>query len=215
MRLWKKRDEVRALVLKHLASVRTAIEAFDASTRAFFVERDEKRAAELALTTHRAEGTADDIRREVEQRMISGALLPPTRRQILQIVERVDTLANAAEASIDRLLLEKIAVPEEIIPFVLEILEIARAMFENIECAVRLLFDGELKGTMECSDRIEAAEAKIDHIEAQARENLFSLHVELASKLHVSSYLAALVELSDRAEDLADSIALSAAMQAF
>jgi len=49
MRLWKKSDEVRALVLKHLASVRTATKAFDASARAFFVERDEKRAAELAL----------------------------------------------------------------------------------------------------------------------------------------------------------------------
>lgn len=215
MRLWKKRDEVRNLVLQHLASVRCAIDAFHDATRAYFEDDDHEKAAEYALATHRAEGAADNIRRKVEQAMISGALLPPSRRQILEIVERVDTLANAAEASLDRLLVERVSVPTGIVPTILRILETSLSIFEDVECAVRSLFEGKLEATMECVDRIEMAEGSVDHLERDALKDIFSLDIELACKLHVSSYLSALVKISDRAEDLSDAIALSAALQAF
>ena len=215
MRLWKKRDEVRDLVLEHLASVRNAIDAFERATQAYFVDRDYEKASEYALVTHKAEGAADDIRRKVEQALISGALLPPSRRQILEIVERVDTLANAAEASLDRLLVENVAVPESIVPYILQILEISLSIFEDVECTIRLLFEGQVSETMVCVDRIEMAEGQIDHLERDALKNLFSLDIELASKLHVSGYFSALVKISDRVEDMSDVIALSAALQAF
>jgi uncharacterized protein len=215
MRLWRKRDEVRDLVFEHLASVRLAVEAFDGATRACFVDIDREKASEFALLTHTAEGAADDIRRKVEQAMISGALLPPSRRQILEIVEQVDTLANAAEATLDRLLVENVTVPEVIIPYILQILEVSLAIFDDVECSIRLLFEGKAAETMECVDRIEMAEGKIDHLEREALKELFALDIELASKLHVSGYFAALVKISDRAEDLSDVIALSTALQAF
>ncbi|MCK5248269.1 DUF47 family protein, partial [Candidatus Bipolaricaulota bacterium] len=177
--------------------------------------RDYEKASEYALATHKAEGAADDIRRKVEQALISGALLPPSRRQILEIVERVDTLANAAEASLDRLLVENVAVPESIVPYILQILGISLSIFEDVECTIRLLFEGQVSETMVCVDRIEMAEGQIDHLERDALKNLFSLDIELASKLHVSGYFSALVKISDRAEDLSDVIALSAALQSF
>lgn len=215
MRLWKKRNEVRDLVFEHLASVRAAVEAFEGASRACFVENDREKASEYALLTHKAEGVADDVRRKVEQAMISGALLPPSRRQILEIVEQVDTLANAAEATLDRLLVENVDIPEVIVPYVLRIVEISLAIFDDVEYSIRSLFEGKANETMECVDRIEMAEGSIDHLERDALKELFSLDIELASKLHVSGYFSALVKISDRAEDLSDVIALSTALQAF
>lgn len=215
MRLWKKRDEVRNLVFDHLACVREALTAFQNATRAYFVDRDPEKAAALALTTHQAESKADDIRRAVEKAMITGALLPPSRRQILEVVERADTLANAAEASLDSLLLQQVSVPKSVVPAVLEILSETSGLYDEVECAIERLFAGKPEETLQCTDRIEQAEGRVDHIERDALKQLFSLDIDLAEKLHVSGYLADLVKISDRAEDLSDRIALIVAERAY
>ena len=215
MRLWKKRDEVRDLVFDHLACVSTALHAFEQATRAYFVDSDHKKAAEFALETHRAEGKADDIRRSVEKAMISGALLPPSRRQILEVVERVDTLANAAEASLDSLLLQHVKVPEASISSILEILEESMAIFKEVECCIQSLFAGKPDEALQCADRVEQAEGRVDQVERETLKHLFSMDIELAEKLHITGYLVDLVKISDRAEDLADRIALIVAERAY
>lgn len=215
MRLWKKRDEVRDLVFEHLACVRTALEAFEQATLAYFVKHDREEAAEFALETHRAEGKADDIRRDVEKAMITGALLPPSRRQILEVVEQADTLANAAEASLDNLLLQQVLVPEAVVPSILEILDLSVKVYEEVECAIRALFAGKAPETLECVDRIEQAEGAVDHIEREALKQLFAMDIDLAEKLHVAAYVGELVKISDRAEDLSDRLALIIAEQAY
>ena len=215
MRLWKKRDKVRDLVFEHMACVRTAMDAFRDATRAFFVDSDYERAAEYALATHQAEGTADDIRRKVEKVMISGSLLPPSRRQILEVVERVDTLANAAEASLDSLMVQKVKVPEAVVPWILEILKETLVIFKDVECCIQALFAGKPNDTLRCADRIEQAEGRVDHMERDALKQVFSMDIDLAEKLHVAGYLGDLVKISDRAEDLSDRIALIVAERAY
>lgn len=215
MRLWKKRDEVRDLVFDHLACVRTALHAFEQATRAYFVNGDHEKAAEFALETHRAEGNADDIRRTVEKAMITGALLPPSRRQILEVVERADTLANAAEASLDSLLLQQVRVPEALVPSILAILDESLEIFKEVECCIQSLFAGKPDEALQCADRIEQAEGRVDQKERDTLKQLFSMDIDLAEKLHVAGYLADLVKISDRAEDLSDRIALIVAERAY
>ena len=215
MRLWKKRDAVRDLVYEHLACVRAALQAFESATRAYFVDGDLEKSAKLALETHRAEGKADDIRRSVEKAMISGALLPPSRRQILDIVEHTDTLANAAEASLDSLLLQQVKIPEVLAPLMLQILDQTLLAFEDVEAAIRNLFAGKPHETLECVDRIGQAEGHVDRIERDSQKQLFAMDIDLAEKLHVAGYIADLVKISDRAEDLSDRIALIVAERAY
>lgn len=215
MRLWKKRDAVRDLVFDHLACVSTALQSFEKATRAYFVGSDHEKAAEFARETHRAESGADDIRRTVEKAMITGALLPPSRRQILEVVERADTLANAADASLDTLLLQQIKVPEAVVPQILEITEETLAIFKDVECCIQSLFAGKPEDALQCADRIEQGESRVDKKEQATLKQLFSMDIDLAEKLHVARYLADLVKISDRAEDLADRISLIIAERAY
>ncbi|MBE0634487.1 DUF47 family protein [Candidatus Bipolaricaulota bacterium] len=215
MRLWMKRDAVRDLVFNHLACVREALSTFQDATGAYFVDEDREKAAKFALKTHQAESKADDIHRAVEKSMICGALLPRSRRQILEVVERVDTLANAAEASLDTLLLQQVSVPEAVVPAILSILSETSALYAEVESGIESLFAAKPEETLQCTDRIDKAEGRIDHIERDALKQLFSMDIELAGKLHVATYIADLVKISDRAEDLADCIALIVAEQAY
>ena len=208
MQFGKRKATIERLVLEHLAQVRESVDRFGEATRGFFSDEDAEKAASFALETHRAEGRADDLRREVERSLISGALLAPSRRQILEVIDGVDTLANAAESTLDYLLIQRVDVPSELVHGVLQILDVTLDIFEEVECAVRLLFTGPREKTIECTERIEHREGKVDQIEHDLTNRLFRLNLDLAQKLHVAGYIEELVEISDRAEDLADRIAL-------
>jgi predicted phosphate transport protein (TIGR00153 family) len=212
---WKKSKEVKALVFEHLAQVRRTIDTFLESARCYVAVGDVEEADRLALETHRAEGVADDIRREVEKRLISGALLATSRRQVLEIIERVDTLANAAEGTLDYLLTQRVNIPSAAAARVLEILDATAEVFENVECGIRALFEGDRDATLACTERIDAGEGRIDRMERQATQELFRMELDLAHKRHVHGFIDQLVKISDRAEDLADRIAMITAERAF
>ena len=212
---WKKAQQVQGLVFEHLAQVRRNIDLFLDSARAYFTEGGGEEAERLALETHRAEGAADDVRRRVEMALIKGALLAPSRRQVLEIIERVDTLANAAEATLDYLLVQQVDVPAEIVPVLREILDLTAHVFENVECGIHALFEGNRDRVTECMEEIERGEGKIDHLERGANKTLFRLDCEMARKLHVYGLIDNLVKISDRAEDLSDRIAMITAERAF
>lgn len=214
MRLWRGKAKVEKLVVEHLAQVREAIGFFGQATHAHFVDGDKDKAKHFALETHKAEGKADDTRRDVEMSLISGALFAPARRQILEVVERVDSLANAAESTLDYLLVQRVMVPEELVEGTIEILDETLEIFEDVERAIHLLFSGPREKTLECTERIEKREGTIDHIERKLTKRLFELNIDLSAKLHVLGYITELVRISDRAEDLADRIALVIAEQA-
>lgn len=213
--LWRKATRVQSLVLDHLACVRKAIDFFLESTNAYFTHEDEAEAKRLALETHRAEGQADDIRREAERTLIGGALLASSRRHVLEIIERVDTLANAAEATLDYLLVQHVDIPEEIKPTLLQMVDETGKIFGDVECGIRALLQGDRKETLACTERIETREGTIDQFERDAVKKLFRLDIGLSHKLHVAGYLDGLVEISDRAEDLSDRIVMVVAERAF
>ena len=213
-RFWKRAEEAQELVLRHLEHVRNAVGFFVQATRAYFEEGDREKAAQLTVETHKAESLADDVRRDVERAMVQGALLSPSRRQLLLVVDRLDTLANAAQATLHYLLNQSVDVPDEMRPFVMDILAETEALFNDVDCGIRSLLAGQFSEALACADRIDDHESMVDRLHAKATRELFALDTDLARKLHVRGYFEALVDISDRAEDLADQVALVAAERA-
>jgi predicted phosphate transport protein (TIGR00153 family) len=204
---WRKQKEIESLVLEHLGHVDATLEAFGKALTAYLNEGDVETADAFALETHRAEGRADDVRRRIETRMLSGSLLPTSRRDILQIIDQVDRLANAAEEILDYLLLQRVSVPEEIMAEIAGIAEQSQQAFAEVKAAVESLFR-KIGEALTHTKAIEHLEGEVDHLERRATKKLFALDVDLARKLQVSGFIQRLVRLSDRAEDLSDVIEL-------
>jgi len=200
---WRRQQRIENLVLKHLESVDGTLRLFQDALRAYLGEQDVKRASELAFLTHEAEGKADDIRREVESELLTGALLPHSRRDVLGIIEEVDRLANSGESVLDYLLFQRIDIPEELRSDLLEIIERTGAVFEEVKAALRALFH-DMRRVSEHTKAIEAEEGKIDRLERRVIKRLFKTEMDLARKLQIHGFVERLVELSDRAEDLSD-----------
>ena len=204
---WRKHKEIEALVLEHLGHVDATLQAFSRSLDAYLREGDAETADRYALETHQAEGRADDARRRIETQLLSGSLLPTSRRDILQIIEQVDRLANAAEEILDYLLLQRVEVPDEIMPQITEIGAQSSNAFDEVKEAVTSIFRN-VDQALEHTKAIEQLEGDVDHLERRATKRLFALDIELARKLQISGFIQRLVRLSDRAEDLSDLIEL-------
>jgi predicted phosphate transport protein (TIGR00153 family) len=209
---WRKQKEIESLVLEHLGHVDATLQAFSKSITAYLRENDADTADAFALETHQAEGRADDTRRRVEAHLLSASLLPASRRDILQVIEQVDRLANAAEEILDYLLLQRVHVPKEILSEIEEIVEETNDAFAEVKRAVSSLFRN-VSEALEHTKTVEHIEGKVDHLERQATKKLFQLDIDLARKLQVAGFIQRLVRLSDRAEDLSDLIELIVAQR--
>lgn len=202
--LWRKQKEIETLVLKHLDHVEESLSHFQESLLAY-LNGDVDAAGELALATHTAEGKADDVRREVEASLLGGALLAPSRRDILEVIEQVDKLANAGEETLDYLLLQRIEIPESIKPFVQKIADKTKEIADEVNSAMHLLFE-DMNAALDHTKQIEIKESEVDRVEREAVKAIFKMGIDLAAKLQLYGLIEALVEISDRAEDLSDRI---------
>ncbi|MCK5827062.1 DUF47 domain-containing protein [Candidatus Bipolaricaulota bacterium] len=209
---WKKQREIEGLVFEHLNRVDESLQYFIQSLNAYVQEGDIEKADEMALATHKAEGQADDVRRRVETQLLSGALMPTSRRDILQLVEQVDRLANAAENTLDHLLIQRIAIPDTMRPAILEITVKTEVIFTHVKDAIANLFK-TMEAALEHTQQIEHIEGEIDRIERATLKQLFELELDLSQKLQVNNFIRSIVELSDRAEDLSDHIELMVAQK--
>lgn len=212
--LWGKAKKIEALVLRHLGQVDIALEAFHKAVVAYVVDGDVKQAKALALETHRAEGEADDIRREVEGELLGGALLATSRRDILEIIEHVDRLANSGEATLDSLLLERIEFPEKVADYVAKIVSETVEIVAHVNDAIRLLFRDTVAAHVQTKE-IETREGRVDQLEREALKTVFMMEIELARKIQLRDFIHLLVEISDRAEDLSDRIDIMIAERRF
>ncbi|MBU1050140.1 DUF47 family protein [Candidatus Bipolaricaulota bacterium] len=212
MRLWKKQREIENLVFEHLNRVDESLQYFIQSINAYVQDGDLEKADKLALETHRSEGRADDVRRRVEAQLLSGALMPMSRRDILQLVDQVDRLANAAEDALDHLLIQQIKIPDMMQSAILEISAKTELIFAHVKDAIANLFK-TMEAALKHTVAIERIEGEIDHIERKILKKVFEQDIDLAHKLQINSFISSIVELSDRAEDLSDHIELMVAQK--
>ncbi len=202
--LWGKQKKIEALVIKHLNQVAETLEYFQDSVYNYLSGNMEQ-ADSLALATHQAESRADDIRREVEAQLLGGALLAPSRRDILEIIERTDGLANAGEEALDYIMLQHVGVPDNIKGQLHMIGEKTGEISREVKQAMEMMFT-DLAHVTEHTKAIEIKEGEIDRLEREAIKLVFGMDISLAEKLQLRGMIEQLVEISDRAEDLSDRI---------
>jgi len=203
---------VRELLLEHLGKVRATVETMAEGVNALLAGRPQEELAVLARETHLREGQADAVRREAEQALVRGALVAGRRRTLLTLIDGTDRLANAAEAVMDYVTLQGVNIPELLHPLVAEIVAVTRAQLKDVQACVAALLAGSAEAER-LTEAVEHAEARVDDLERRALTRLFATDLSLAEKLLIRDFLAMLVEISDRAEDLIDLVLIVLAVR--
>ncbi len=205
-------SKVRDLVVEHLGLVEEAVTAMAKGVHAYLDGRPWDEVEELTVETHRWEAKADDARRATERELLRGTLLAGTRRSLLDIVEGVDRLANAAEAAMYFLTLQRISLPDLLHPLIREAVVEIQAQMADVKAAVVGLLEGD-PGTTKRAEEVDRKESRVDELQRRAITRLFATDLPLAEKILAREFLEKLVEFSDRAEDVADLITIAVAVR--
>lgn len=206
---WWKSREVEERIFQHFDLVEsTMLKSQESLLR--YLDGDEAQATELARETGRLEGEADDVRREVESLLIQGAMMPASLQDLWEIIERIDKLADTAEAMLDYTLLQQVEIPSEIHGLIHDIYDRSIDVIQELNQALKHLFQ-DFEKTLDHTVRIENLEHHIDEFEHDAIRETFALDIELAHKMQIRNFIMILTDISDEAEDVSDLLELAVA----
>ncbi|RLI92828.1 MAG: TIGR00153 family protein [Candidatus Altiarchaeales archaeon] len=153
------------------------------------------------------ESRADDLRREIEEKMYSGAFLPGSRRIILNFAERIDDVADAAQDAARILIF-------------LEDREISKDMFDLLELELKDGLDtidilrrsiSDLRNVDELRlaiRRVRRKEHEADEIANKIYSTLYRNVKDPITVLLVSKLITYIGNISDKAEDATDALSL-------
>ena len=208
--LFKKEKEVIELILKHLDLVEDAMKT-GINTVENYLENNISEAKELARKVRSLESEADVVRYETRDKLYSGAYLPLLREDIYKLIESIDKVANAGEATCDFFLNQRPVIPDELKPAFFEVVKESLGIIDNLKLAVLCYFKGECKIEVvrEHTKEVGMQESRVDKLEWDLTKAILTSPMDLANKLHLRLCLESIVEISDRAEDAGDQLELA------
>ncbi|MBN2014291.1 MAG: DUF47 domain-containing protein [Candidatus Altiarchaeota archaeon] len=176
--------------------------AFDA-----FEEGNYKELGKQVENTCNLESMADDLRRKIEENMYSGAFLPGSRSLILNFVEMVDEIADAAQDAAKMLVfLEGRKMPKNILPLIKMEID---AGLDTIDVLRRSVIDmANIADMRSAIERIRSKEHEADEIENKAYSLLYKKVEDGILALLLSKLVEYSGNISDRAEDATDALSL-------
>ena len=210
MILFKKEKEVIELILKHLDlaedSLKTGIQTIEK-----YLSNNIDDAKRLAREVRQIESNADVVRYDIRDKLYSGAYLPLLREDIYKLVESVDKVANAGEASCDFFLNQRPNIPDEFRADFAKITTESLGIIDNLKLAVLCYFKGECKieTVREHTKEIGLQESRVDKLEWDITKAVFTSSMDFAHQIHLKNCLDHIVEVSDRAEDAGDQLELA------
>jgi len=163
-----------------------------------------------AETVSRYEEMADDLHREAVIQIAQGAFFAGMKEDFLDLIERVDEIADAAqdaartisEAPIERGVLDYLLEGESTLGQMVDEIDICVAtLIESVE-AMRT----DVKAAVSKSLDVDRKEEAIDRIKAELTSKLSARRseIEVLAYLQVRELIAKLDEVADAAEDCSD-----------
>ena len=210
MQFYKKEKEVIEEVIKHIDKVEQCLQAATKTVRAYLKD-DIKEAKLLAREARELESQADLIEYGMRDKLYLGAYMPLIREDIYKLVESVDRVANAAEACCDFFLNQRPMIPETLNSQFLDVAEKSMGIVEPLKESVLGFLKGKfsMEAVREYGTKVGLAESAVDKMEWDLTKGIFTSSLEFSQKIHLKMCLETIVEISDRAEDAADQLALA------
>jgi predicted phosphate transport protein (TIGR00153 family) len=202
---WRSEKRLQELLGRYLEQVDASLKSLESVFPTCLDGTSPLLQQDVANPVHKKESIADDIRRELEHELLSGKLLPGSRSEVLEIIEAVDSVPNAAEEVVDTFSIQALRVPPELHEGMQELLRESVRTCDVMRSAVWLLFE-DLHRIQELAQEVDARESHVDKLERHLVQRVFRLDIELAAKLQLRDLVRGIASLADRAENVTDRV---------
>jgi len=214
--IFKKEKEVIGMIIKYLDVAEECLLSAEKAIKSY-INDNIKDAKVLARKTRELESEADSIRYEIRDKLYSGAYLPLLREDIYKLVESIDKVANAGEACCDFFLNQRPVIPGDLKPPFWEATQKSLDTSIPLKTAVLCFLKGEcpIEVARQHAKEVGLHESEVDKLEWDLTKAIFISYQDYSHKLHLKHCLDVIVEVSDRAEDAADHLALTILKSSF
>lgn len=162
----------------------------------------------LAESVYQMESAADRSLRAMIDSLNNVAYLPATRSELIEVASKCDKIANKCEHTAEMMVLQHFKFPAKYSEDILKITEITQSQFGVLVAAIGKMFSkfDEILKDHSILDEIRDMESKVDEIEMDLYEDIYSQDMGLAEKMQIANFVELLCDISDIMEDVADKI---------
>jgi predicted phosphate transport protein (TIGR00153 family) len=154
------------------------------------------------------ERRGDDLRREIEMQLYANTLIPESRGDVLGLLESLDNITNTAKQTLLEFSIERPAILPELKQDYSELADCGVQAVEALVMATRAFFR-DIQAVTDHLHKVMFYEKEADRIAEKLRRKIFSTDLHLSHKNHLRYITHHIGYLSDRAEDVADRLAIS------
>ncbi len=151
------------------------------------------------------EHDADNLRRDIENKLYSQNLIPDLRADVLQLVENLDRVINKFDEVAYMFFIEQPEIPQEYHNRINELCDQVAECAENMAKASRAFFR-DLSSVRDYSQKVYFIEHETDLSSGNLRKSIFESDIPLANKMQLSSFINQIADIADIAEDFIDEL---------
>jgi len=153
------------------------------------------------------ENKADDLRRSIENRLYTQTLIPEHRGDVLGLLESTDDVIDTMKETLNQFEIECPDIPKELSKEYLELTDMSVQSTESLVLAARAFFK-DINAVNDHLHKVHFYEKEADRIGNKVKRHVFKLEIDLSLKFHLRYFAAHIQEVSDKAEAVADRLAI-------
>ncbi len=174
-----------------------------------YLESDAQDFEERLKSIDKLESRADKLSKEVESNLYSQSLIPEHRGDVLGLLENADNIIDTAKASLYQFSVEQPEIPKELNDQYLKLAEACYLSVEAVIVSARAFFR-DVDSVKDNLYKVHHYEKEADNISDALKRKIFSGSLDLAHKIHLRYFALNVEKVSDKAEDVADRLAIYA-----
>ncbi|MEM7224391.1 MAG: DUF47 family protein [Pseudomonadota bacterium] len=153
------------------------------------------------------ESEADGLRREIETQLYAQTLIPESRGDVLGLLENLDSVLNLCEGTLWGFSIETPDIQPEFKEDFKVLTEQVVLAVESIVLASRAFFRN-IEAVNDHMHKVMFYEKEADRVSTKLKRGIFKTDQPLANKVHQRDFAEQLDNIADRAEDVADRLAI-------
>jgi len=161
------------------------------------------------VSIDKLEAQADKLSKEVEAHLYSHSLIPDHRGDVLGLLENSDNIIDTAKTCLYQFSVEQPSVPDEFHDGYRKLAEAGCSAVEAVIVSARAFFK-DVKSVKDNLYKVHHFEKEADGISDRLKRSIFASDLDLAQKIHLRYFALNVDRVADRAEEVADRLAIYA-----
>ncbi|HFQ15639.1 MAG TPA: DUF47 family protein [Rhodobacteraceae bacterium] len=153
------------------------------------------------------ESRNDELKKEIETRLYEQTLIPDLRGDVLSLIEGLDGILNLYQANCFRFSIEKPVIPSVYHKDFKALAKTSTACVDSLIMASRAFFTN-IEAVRDHDVKVMFFETEADKISTRLKTRIFNSDLPLDHKIHLRYFCERVEDSSNRAEDVADNLAI-------